>query len=124
MPKAQRPSNLPPAEQPHRPKGPTAQAIAAAAPWLPIPYERADVVAAQALMAGTADKAQQKMVVEWIKRATGLYDMTFYPGPDGARNSDFAQGRRFVGLQFVKLTILNPGMVKASVPQADPHEPT
>ena len=80
------------------------------------PYERADVVAAQAMMAGTADKAQQQRIVEWLKRASGLYEMTYYPGPDGTRNSDFAQGRRFVGLQFAKLTLLNPGLVKASVP--------
>lgn len=121
--KPMRPNALPPREQPAPPRTPNRSLIDAASPWLPVPYERPDVVAAQALMKGVADKEQQLRIVEWIKRASGLYEMTFFPGPDGARNSDFAQGRRFVGLQFAKLTLLNPGLVKATVPQADKYEP-
>lgn len=124
MAKPERPSNLPPREQPGGKRVPTAQMIAAVAPWLPPLYERADVVAWQAIASGSADEAQQKRALKWLmERATGVYEMTYFPGPDGARNSDFAQGRRFVGLQLVKLLHLNPGLVKASVPQADPHEP-
>lgn len=120
----QRPGNLPSREQPAAPRVPTPAQIEAASPWLPPPYERAEVVAFQALAAGTADAAQQQRVLKWLlERACGAYEMTFYPGPDGARNSDFAQGRRFVGLQVVKLLHLNPGLVKASNPNADQYEP-
>lgn len=119
----ERPSILPAGEQPRGPRAPTRAAIEAASPWLPVAYERHDVVAWQALQAGKADAAQQKTVIEWLKRASGVYEMTYFPGPDGARNSDFAQGKRFVGLQIVKMMLLNPGMVKASNPNADPHEP-
>lgn len=124
MAKGQRPSPLPPREQRSGPRVPTPQMIAAAAPWLPPPYERQHVVAWQAIAAGKADEAQQKMALDWlIKIGCMTYEMTYFPGPDGTRNSDFAQGRRSVGLQLVKLLHLNPGLVKATVAQADAHEP-
>lgn len=124
MAKPPRPSILPAKEQPARSRAPTAQQIAAASPWLPPDYERADVVAFQALASGTADAAQQKRTLKWlIENGCMTYELTFFPGSDGPRNSDFAQGRRFVGLQVVKLLHLNPGLVKASNPNADPYEP-
>ena len=120
----QRPGNLPAREQPKRVRAPTPAQIAAASPWLPATYERADVVAWQAIQAGTADAVQQKRVLKWlIENLTGTYEMTFYPGGEGPRNSDFAQGKRFVGLQVVKLLHLNPGLVPASNPNADRYEP-
>ena len=121
--KPPRPSILPAREQPSRSKAPTAQQIAAASPWLPRDYERADVVAFQALASGTADASQQKRALKWlIETGCMTYEMTYFPGPDGPRNSDFAQGMRSVGLQVVKLLKLNPGLVKASNPNADPYE--
>lgn len=119
-----RPGILPPEQPAKRVRAPTPSQIAAVAPWLPPTYERADVVAWQALMAGTADATQQKRVLKWlIEVCAGTYEMTFYPGPEGARNSDFAQGKRSVGLQVVKLLHLNPGLVPASNPNAQQHEP-
>lgn len=119
-----RPSNLPAKEQPRGRRQPTAEMIAAAAPWLPVPYVRADVVALQALRDGKADAEQQKRILRWLMyQACGTYEMTFHPGPEGARNSDFAQGRRFVGLQVAKLLIINPGAVKAENDNAAPFEP-
>lgn len=120
----ERPAILPAPEQPRRVRAPTQAQIDASAPWLPASYERADVVAWQALQAGTADAEQQKRCLRWLlEDLTGTYDQTFHPGRDGARNSDFAAGKRSIGLQVVKLLHLNPGRVPASNPHAKPYEP-
>jgi hypothetical protein len=76
------------------------------APWLPVPYEIADVAALQALARGEASAEQQRRALIWItESAAGVYLETFHP--DDARWSDFAQGRRFVGLSITKLCRLN-----------------
>ena len=79
------------------------------APWLPVPYEPADVVAIQAVFAGRADEIQQKRAMKWItETAAGVYDLPFRPGgEDGRRDTDFACGRAFVGSQILKLNKLN-----------------
>lgn len=78
-------------------------------PWAPVDYETADAVAMQALVAGEATPEQQMRALKWIiEKAAGAYDQTFWPGgEDGRRNTDFAEGRRFVGNSIVKLTRLN-----------------
>lgn len=78
-------------------------------PWGPVPYDLADVSAIQALLAGTAQPEQQQRALRWIiETACGTYDQSFWPGGDeGRRNTDFAEGRRFVGNSIVKLTRLN-----------------
>lgn len=83
-------------------------------PWTPAPYEAADAAAIQALMSGEAEPEQQKRALRWIiEAAAGTYDQTFYPGAEeGRRNSDFAEGRRFVGNQVVKLTKLNVSQLR------------
>jgi len=94
------------------------------APWKPVPYELADVSAIQALVAGTATPEQQRRALDWIiYKAAGTYDFPYRPGPDGARNTDLALGRLFVGQQIVKLTRLNLGKLRRSQPLGDPHEP-
>lgn len=74
-------------------------------PWYPPDYELADATALQALSRGEASPDQQKRALRWIiQNAAATYDMTFHPGADeGRRNTDFAEGRRFVGNQCVKL---------------------
>lgn len=74
-------------------------------PWMPVEFDKADANALQALERGEADADQQKRALWWvINKACMNYDQTFYPGGDeGRRLSDFAQGRRFVGLSIVKL---------------------
>jgi len=103
-------------EQPNNPrKVPTAQALAASAPWLPVPYEKADVYAIKALAAGTADAEQQKRALRWIiEQAAGTYDLHYRP--DNARDTDFALGRGHVGQQIVKLIKINPAVLD---PRAD-----
>ena len=77
-------------------------------PWLPAAYDKYDVAALQALATGTANEHQQQRALKWIvETACGTYDLPWQPGgPDGARATDFANGKRFVGLQVVKLTRL------------------
>lgn len=76
------------------------------APWLPVPYEIPDVSAIQAVARGDASPEQQRRAIVFIiESAAGAYLETFHP--DDARWSDFAQGRRFVGTQLIKLCRLN-----------------
>ncbi len=78
-------------------------------PWEPVQYEPADVAALQAMLRGEADVHQQQRALKWvIEQAAGTYDQSFWPGgEDGRRNSDFAEGRRFVGNTIVKMMRLN-----------------
>lgn len=75
-------------------------------PWYPTKYSVADVVAFQAIEKGEASPDQQKRVVEWLVSLTGLNDLSYRP--DSQRDTDFAEGKRFVGLQIRKMLILNP----------------
>jgi len=68
-------------------------------------WDLADCHAIKAVAAGTADEAQQKRAIEWIiLKACRAYEVSFYPDDQGgARDTDFALGRQFVGQQIVKL---------------------
>ena len=75
-------------------------------PWLPAPYENADIAAIQALAKGEARAEQQIRALTWIvEKAARTYDMTYQP--ESARDSDFAEGKRYVGNQIVKMTKIN-----------------
>jgi hypothetical protein len=83
------------------------------APWLPWQWEDdlPGAVAIQAVALGTADEDQQKRAIQTI--VEGLcqtYELSF--SPDSERDSAFAEGKRFVGLQIAKLTKLNYTKVK------------
>jgi hypothetical protein len=116
-------------EQPGRPaperRKPEAQAIADHAPWKPAGYKVADAAALQALQRGDATPEQQKRALRWwVEGACATYDMSFRPGgEDGRRNTDFAEGRRFVGLQTVKLLNASIADLRHDEPQRDGHEP-
>lgn len=73
--------------------------------WLPVAYDAADVLALKACFAGQADPAQQRRALDWlITTAAGTYEMSYRSDADGGeRETAFAEGRRFVGLQAVKL---------------------
>ncbi len=85
-----------------------ARAIADHAPWKAAKYETADIAAIKALSEGRATIQQQKRAFAWIvEKASNYYDLSYRPGgPEGVRDTDFAEGRRFVGAQLVKLTKL------------------
>ena len=75
------------------------------AAWTPAPYESADIAAIQALERGEAEPHQQVRALRWIVEAvSATYDQSFRPGSE--RETVFAEGRRFVGLQIVKATKL------------------
>jgi len=90
------------------------QAVLDHAPWRPAVYEDADVAAWQAIGNGVATASQQKRALAWlIERAAATYDLSFRPGAqDGERDTVFAEGRRFVGLQIVKLLKLKIGQLR------------
>ena len=95
------------------------------APWKPAGYAVADAAALQALQRGDATPDQQRRALRWwIEKACGTYDMSFRPGAeDGRRDTDFAEGRRFPGLQTVKLLNANLDAMRRDEPRGDPPEP-
>lgn len=72
-------------------------------PLLPPPYDKADLAAFKAMREGRAEGYQQQLVLEWIIQAAGTYENPYRQGSDGARNTDFAAGKAFIGQQVVKL---------------------
>jgi hypothetical protein len=73
---------------------------------LPAEWELADAAALQALSEGTADAEQQKRVLKWwINQCATTYDLSYRPGD--THDTAFAEGRRFCGLQTVKLIKVN-----------------
>jgi len=83
------------------------------APWMPVKYVKADVAALQAMRRGEANADQQVRALEYIlETICDRNGMSFRPGPDGARETDFAEGRRFVGNQIVKLVNLPLSKIK------------
>lgn len=73
-------------------------------PWFPYKWERqlSAVYALKALQTGEATKDQQQVALDFlIKNLCGTYEMTYMP--DSQRDSDFAEGKRWVGNQMIKL---------------------
>lgn len=83
-------------------------------PWDAPDYDDDVIYAIRALSAGTAHPHQQQLAWEWfqyITTAGEMYaDLSFRPGPDGQRATDFAEGKRWVGMQVRKM--LYPGLTK------------
>lgn len=78
--------------------------------FLPVDYDLPAVAALQACMAGEATPDQQQRAMTWIiYTACGTYDLDYRTEP---RDHAFASGRRFVGLQIVKLMKLNKAILK------------
>tara|TARA_R110000868_G_scaffold68190_2_gene201690 strand:+ start:218 stop:499 length:282 start_codon:yes stop_codon:yes gene_type:complete len=78
-------------------------------PYEPVSYVAADVSAAQAFVDGNADEFQQKRLFKWLIEASGYYELSYQP--DSSRDTDFMEGRRFVGAQLLKLTKLNASYI-------------
>lgn len=78
---------------------------------VPPKYEIADVEAFQALQRGDASPGLQRRALDWIiTNAAATYDLSFSPTDD--RLTSFAEGRRFVGLQVVKLLALDTNKLR------------
>lgn len=76
----------------------------------PPSYSKRVVYAMQAMENGVADEDQQKLVLKWIIDCAGTYDLSYRPDDNSATN--FSEGKRFVGLQIIKLLKLNPANIK------------
>jgi hypothetical protein len=82
----------------------TARFIPPANPWEPPPLDDAELLALKSLSAGKANAFQQQLALTTIvKKLACSWDMSFRPGgAEGARATDFAEGRRFVGARIVE----------------------
>lgn len=79
-------------------------------PWSSFDADEADAACIKALAAGVASEGQQKAALALIiNRLCGTYDLSFRPGGlAGVRAADFAEGKRHVGNQLVRLTKIVP----------------
>jgi len=79
-------------------------------PWQMPRIEDADIFALQAIANGTAGTAQQQRAYAYVVRTLCETDrMTFWPGgEDGKRATDFAEGKRWVGLQLRRIEKMRP----------------
>jgi hypothetical protein len=91
-------------------------------PHVPPAWEIPDAGAIQALARGDASSDQQRRAIEFIVNSLcGTYDLSYRP--ESERATCFAEGRRFVGTQIVKLTKINLSkMRQAHGGQPDEHQ--
>ncbi len=84
------------------------------APWMAVNCTKAEVAALQALRRGEASPDQQLRALECIiGKISDRNGMSFRPGGlEGDRDTAFAEGRRFVGNQIVRLTKLPLSKIK------------
>jgi hypothetical protein len=76
-------------------------------PWHPALYDESITGAIKALASGTANDGQQRKALDWIVHTLcGTYDLSYRPGDAGERDTAFAEGKRHVGMQIVKMTKL------------------
>jgi len=84
-----------------------------AAPYAPYPWEKnvLAVYAVQALHKGEATPEQQRLAVDLIINGlSDYYGLSYRPD---THDTAFAEGRRFVGAQIVKLLKLSPAVIAA-----------
>lgn len=86
---------------------------------IPVPkWEKADAYAIQALERGEATPDQQRRALAWIvNSACQTYD--FCDKPESDRLSAIFDGRRFAGLQVVKLIKINLSLLKPKPEERD-----
>jgi hypothetical protein len=82
-------------------------------PWQVPRLADADIFALQAVASGAASAAQQQRAWDYLVRILCETDrMTFWPGipgtDDGRRATDFAEGKRWVGLQLRRIEKMRP----------------
>jgi hypothetical protein len=74
-------------------------------------YEAADVTAIQQLERGEAGPEMQKRALSWIiNNAAKTYDMSYRPGD--THDTAFAEGKRYVGNEIVKMLKLDASKVR------------
>lgn len=75
-------------------------------PYLPPPYDESVIAAFRALYRGEASAAQQRAVLDYIVEILAAKDDLSYRGDP--YHTAFHEGRRFVGLQIVKMLKMVP----------------
>lgn len=89
-------------------------AVESTNPVLPPRVSVAEITALKAIFAGSASEQQQKAGMAWIvHQAAGLDFLAWYPGSEGQRASDFAQGKRSVGLNIKRVIEMSAADVEA-----------
>lgn len=84
--------------------------IAPPSAYEPAPIEPADIEAIRALLRCEATADQQRRFRKWLDAATGVTENPFRPGgPDAARETDFACGKKFVGDQLYSIALAKTG---------------
>lgn len=74
-------------------------------PWDFPEFSERDVRLVQSIANGTATPEMQRDGFKWIVEiACATYDMSYRPGEDGKRDTDFAEGKRHVGNTLVRMT--------------------
>lgn len=74
-------------------------------PWLPVVIRHSPQAALKALDNGSADGVQQRVAIKYIVEVLGMHDQRSYV-PDSERDSAFAEGRRWVASQILRLLTL------------------
>jgi len=82
-------------------------------PWEPAEYDSAIVTAVQHLVAGTCEPQLQQKFIDWlIHECCDTYGMSFRPDDKGGHDAMvFAEAKRYVGNQVVKMLQLKPAVV-------------
>lgn len=80
-------------------------------PVTPAFYQYADAAALQAVAKGVANEGQQRRALSWIVEVCADTYGLSYRG-DKTHDTSFAEGKRAVGLQIVKLTKINLGPLR------------
>jgi hypothetical protein len=92
-------------------------------PHEPPDYDEDVVYAVRAVSNGSANEGQQKLFWRWLmyvtKASEEFQDMSYRPGETGVRAMDFAEGKRFVGMQVRKMLhpVLTPKPKKPATPR-------
>ncbi|WP_447867244.1 hypothetical protein [Rahnella bonaserana] len=86
---------------------------------IPPPYEPYDwaenlpfVYALKAMKEGKATEDQQHLILKEMMNISGYYDLSYRPNSD--RDTSFAEGKRFIGAQIVKLVNLTADVIEKS----------
>ena len=76
-------------------------------PHNPPDYDDDVIMAVRSFAEGVANGQQQKLVWTWLMYVTAasdeFQDLSYRPGEMGTRATDFAEAKRFVGMQFRKM---------------------
>lgn len=81
-------------------------------PWLPAEYKDSDAHAIQMMSRGEANEGQQIQALNWIiEHCCKTHDMSYRP--ESTQDTAFAEGKRFVGNQIIKMVKLKLGKLEA-----------